>query len=422
MIDQSGLVAMAQNTDAYQPQWSTWARRVAILGLLIAAIYAMTLLAPVMRLLSSTFLLSLLMFVPSRLFARYLHVPYALAVTLSYGLVILLLATALALIIPASVEGANNLSKDAAQRFNQLQDTLRHYTPDQGVVMVLGIRVDLTSLINPVRNLALGTNQNTAQETTLIGAGDLRQLVTTMTKLLASAIAGITGFVSTGLLALFISFLVLLDLPNLERALRRWIPSAYHRESTLLIHQMGYVWNGFFRGQALIAFILTILTWLQLALMGVQNAVPLAVFSGVISLIPTLGGIIALVPIAVISLLQGSSVFTGLSNGTFAILVVIVNLAISQIIWNVVAPKIMGDAVNLPLPVIIVGIFIGAAVGGVLGAFLITPIIGTVRVIIVYLLKKIGRQDPFPGQEPSGALLGFMIAANRTPVAQAPRP
>jgi predicted PurR-regulated permease PerM len=238
-----------------------------------------------------------------------------------------------------------------------------------------------------------------------------------VTETLASAIGGIAGFVSTILMALFLSLLVLLDLPNLERALSRWIPPAYHRESTLLIHQIGYVWNGFFRGQALIAFILTLLTWLQLTLMGVQNAVAVAVFCGVISLIPTLGGILALVPIAAISLLQGSTVFTGLSNGTFAILVVIVNLAISQIIWNVVAPKILGDAVNLPLPVIIVGIFIGAALGGILGAFLITPIIGTVRVITVYLLKKIERQDPFPGQEPSGAPLGSMIAANRTPVA-----
>jgi predicted PurR-regulated permease PerM len=141
------------------------------------------------------------------------------------------------------------------------------------------------------------------------------------------------------------------------------------------------------------------LTWLQLSLMGAHNAVVVAVVSGVISLIPNIGSVLALVPVAATSLLQGSSIFTGLSNVVFAALVVVVNLIITQIVYNVAAPKIIGDAVHLPIPVIIVGVFFGAALGGVLGAFLVTPIIATMRVIIAYLLKKIGRQDPFPGEQ-----------------------
>jgi predicted PurR-regulated permease PerM len=293
-------------------------------------------------------------------------------------------------------------------------------------VTVLGIRVDLNFAIDSVRSLVLGSSQNTTGNTALLNTTDLRQLATTMTEMLTSAVSGVTGYVSVSLMALFISFLVLLDLPTLSRALPGWIPPAYHRETSLLVHHIGVVWNGFFRGQALIAVIIAVLTWLQLTLMGVQNTVVVSVFVGIISLIPTLGGIIALIPVAGIALLQGSTVFTDLPNGTFAILVVVVNLVISQLIWNVVAPKILGDAVNLPLPVIIVGIFIGAALGGILGAFLITPIIGTVRVIVVYLLKKIGRQDPYPGQEPSWALgttfgtrvpLGESVNVNAVPLA-----
>ena len=102
----------------------------------------------------------------------------------------------------------------------------------------------------------------------------------------------------------------------------------------------------------------------------------MAVVVGFISLIPTVCGIVALVPIAVTALLQGSTVFTDLPNGTFAVLVVAVNLLISLIIWNGVAPKILGDAVNLPLPILLVGVFVGAALGGILGAFLVAPILG----------------------------------------------
>ncbi len=416
MNDQSQMTTEPQNGELYQPQLTAWARQVIIVVLLIATVYALTLLAPVMQLLSMTFLLSLVMFSPSHFIAHRLKLPYSIAVVLCYVVILVILGLIVARFIPAAVDGANTLRNDAEQGYTQLQDTLQHYTPDQGVVTILGVKLDLNFLVDPIRNQLLGSGQNTAQNTTVISSSDLRQVVSTMTGILTSAVSGITGFVSLSLMALFISFLVLLDLPNLSRALPGWIPPTYHRESSLLIQHIGAVWNGFFRGQVLISIILTILTWLQLTLMGVQNSVVVSVFVGVISLIPTLGGFIALVPIAAIAFFQGSTVFTTLPNGTFAILVVGVNLIISQIIWNVVAPKIMGDAVNLPLPVIIVGIFIGTALGGILGAFLITPIIGTIRVIIVYLLKKIGRLDPFPDQEPTwtfGTVFNNQVKAGR---------
>jgi predicted PurR-regulated permease PerM len=105
-----------------------------------------------------------------------------------------------------------------------------------------------------------------------------------------------------------------------------------------------------------------------------------------------------------VPLLQGSTVFVDMPNGLFALLVVIVNLLISQVIWNVVAPKILGDALDLPLPVIIVGVFIGAALGGVLGAFLVAPIVSTLRVLVFYTIRKIAQEDPFPGLVPQAPL------------------
>ena len=182
--------------EEYQPQWSTWGRRVAIVGLLIALVYTLTLLAPVLNLLAMTFLLSLVMVVPCRLITQRLRLPYSVAVVLCYGVVILLLVILLALLVPATVEAVSNLSRDAQQWYSQLQDTLRHFTPDQAVVRVAGIRVDLHYLIDPVRNLVLGTDPNPALAATVISPSDLSQWVPTMTGLLASAIAGLgsSGF------------------------------------------------------------------------------------------------------------------------------------------------------------------------------------------------------------------------------------
>ncbi len=414
----------------YQPQWSTWTRRLVVVILLIAGVYALTLFTPVIPMVTLAFLLAFLLYAPSRAIVRRTPVPYPLAVVLLYLLIILALLFMALVLIPAFVSGINSLIGTVEQAYTDLQATLRAYQPQHGVVTVLGIDLDLNFLIEPVRNFVLGTqvqaaptaepgpSPDTITTPTPEGAPageagdssaqtiDLRQLVEslvnvagTVTGTLTSAITGVTGFVVTLVMALLISFLILLDVPRLQKAFVEWVPAAYHREYVLLIRQIIRVWNGFFRGQVIIGVIIGVATWLQLTLMGVRNAEILAVFTGLISLIPTLGGIIALIPLGLVPLLEGSSVFTDMSNGTFALLVVGVNLAISQAVWNAVAPKILGDALDLPLPVIIIGVFIGAAVGGILGAFLVAPVIGTIRVILVYVLNKLSLRDPFPGEE-----------------------
>ena len=82
MIDRLESDTTAQPANEYYPQWSTWARQIVTVGLIVAVVYAMTLLAPVMKLLSMTFLLSLIMFVPTQLIRRRLHIPHGIAVVL----------------------------------------------------------------------------------------------------------------------------------------------------------------------------------------------------------------------------------------------------------------------------------------------------------------------------------------------------
>src|SRR5215831_5806922 len=108
---QSERVVATLNGDRYQPQLSTWARQLVIVGLLIGIVYALTLLAPVMQLLSMTFLLSLVMFAPSNFISRHLNIPYRIAVVLCYLLVVVIAVVALARFIPASADTATTLDR-----------------------------------------------------------------------------------------------------------------------------------------------------------------------------------------------------------------------------------------------------------------------------------------------------------------------
>ncbi|MCC7208470.1 MAG: AI-2E family transporter [Anaerolineae bacterium] len=387
---------------AYQPQWSGWVRQSVAIGLVIATVFAATLLAPVLQVLIWSFILALIMFIPARALAKATPLNFAGSVIVVYVILLIIVGGLVAIFIPALVQSAENVRRFIEGQYTQLIETLRNYTSEQGLVTILNVQIDLNPFVEPIRNTLLGVPTTGAAVTTGTAAApafDFAAIFGTATGAVGIFVGGVSQFLSTTILALFLSFLILLEMPTYQGMVFRAIPAAYHREIILLITQLATIWRGFLRGQLVIGIIIGVLTYLQLALMGVSQAALLAIITAIVSLIPTIGGIIALIPLGLGAALQGSTVFTEMGVGTFTLLVVVVNVLITQVIWNVVAPKILGDAVRLPLPVIILGVFLGAGVGGILGAFLAVPILGTIRVIVLYLISKITLSDPFPGEE-----------------------
>ncbi|MDX2162639.1 MAG: AI-2E family transporter [bacterium] len=413
---------------SYSPQWGAWTRQLMTIFLIIAGLFALTLLSPVVQVLTLAFLLTFALYIPTRSLNRRVHFPWAMSVIVVYTMLILAIIIGILLVIPAAVNGVESLSTNLAEGVGRFENEIQPYLQDGlNTVEVFGVQVDIQFLMDPVRQ-ALGalsqineTSPNVetpapstadppADEatgtTTVISATDVRNLINsllsiagTLTETLTSAITGITTLFTSLLLAVLISFFLLLDVPTLSRSIERWIPDIYSREYILLNHKIIRVWNGFFRGQVIIGVMIGILTWIQLQMMGIPSAPLLAVITGTISLIPTIGGFFALIPLGLVPLLNGSTVFPDIPNGFMALFVILVNVFITQVIWNVIAPKILGDVLDLPLVLIIVGVFIGAAVGGILGAFLVAPIMGTIRILVLYIIAKIALRDPFPGEE-----------------------
>jgi len=387
----------------YAPQWAEWTRHLVVIILLVGGVVAVALLQPVFGILILALLIAFVMYRPARYLSRRKLLSYGGSVALSYAVLLVVVFVVLMLSTPILLDQAAALWSSVERGFANVQTALADYTPEQGIAEVFGAPIDFNFVIEPLREFLLAepTGENGASSLAL----DVRQLLdnalqfgTTLTQALAATVTGVTGFFSTVLLAVFVSFLFLMDLPRTEKTVSDWLPESYHREYALLIDKIDSVWSGFFRGQVFIGVIIGVLTGIQLALMGISNATVLAVITGVISLIPTIGGFIALAPLSIVPLFSGSTLYPEASGISVALSVVLVNLVISQVIWNVVAPKIMGDALNLPLPVVILGVFVGASVGGILGAFLASPVIASLQVVMVYLLRKVMQRDPFPGE------------------------
>lgn len=70
------------------------------------------------------------------------------------------------------------------------------------------------------------------------------------------------------------------------------------------------------------------------------------------------------------------------SSPVAAIVFLVFYIVYAQIENNVIAPKIQGNALNLPATVVLVAIIIGMNVFGLIGAIIAIPIAGCIKVLI----------------------------------------
>jgi predicted PurR-regulated permease PerM len=199
--------------------------------------------------------------------------------------------------------------------------------------------------------------------------------------------------------AFFLAFLFILEMPaNLARSFES-LSEYSQREFGILIDRLSNVWNGWLRSTVITSFLVGVTTALELYIFGIPYAGILGVIAGLLNLIPTFGPLIAYLLIIVVTFTQGSTRFTTLSPTALTLLVWIVNMLINQFIRLVIFPRLAGKAVRLPVFLVILGLVVAAVLWGVIGVILVIPLMGTVREVFSYVMRKINRQEPYPDEE-----------------------
>ena len=102
-------------------------------------------------------------------------------------------------------------------------------------------------------------------------------------------------------------------------------------------------------------------------------ALPMGLIAMVFYLIPMFGPIISCVLITLVLMF---------SSPVAAAVFLVFYIVYAQIENNVIAPKIQGNALNLPATMVLVAIIIGMNVFGLLGAIIAIPIAGCIKVIV----------------------------------------
>jgi hypothetical protein len=101
----------------------------------------------------------------------------------------------------------------------------------------------------------------------------------------------------------------------------------------------------------------------------------------------------------IVALVQGSA-YLPIDHLAFAGLITLFYILVQQVENNLIVPRVLGAAVDLPPLVVMTGAVVGAYVGGILGVMLATPVIATGREILTYIYRKLLDEEPFPIDDP----------------------
>ena len=213
----------------------------------------------------------------------------------------------------------------------------------------------------------------------------------------AAAIAAVfTSALVTALIAIYLN----MDSRRFHESLFRVVPPGYEGDAERMAGRIKNVWTGYMYGQLINSLITALMVWAILALVGLPGAFVMALLMLVLNMIPTIGPILAAVPGVLAALIQGSDRLD-VSNLVFALIVTGIYLVVVQVQANLIAPRVMGSAVNLRPAVIMIGLIVGLQVGGLLGSLLAVPVIATGREVVRYLYLKLIDRDPWERVSPA---------------------
>ena len=210
--------------------------------------------------------------------------------------------------------------------------------------------------------------------------------------LLSGALGG-AGVVTEAVAGIFFTavaaFFIIKDGDRAWRWLLARLPESRREE----VHEAGSVaWvtmRRYLGGTAAVGVADATLIGIALAILGVPLALPLAVLVFFGAFFPFIGALVTGLVAALVTLA---------TNGvTDALIIVAVVTAVQQVEGDVLAPLLLGRAVDLHPFVVLVVIAIGIVVAGILGAFLAVPVVGVGVQIVRHLWPDLLSADPAPG-------------------------
>lgn len=197
-----------------------------------------------------------------------------------------------------------------------------------------------------------------------------------------------------------ISIYVAYEIPQMSGYISRFAQQpGYQQDAERLMRDFGRIWSAYLRGQVILGLVIFLVVWIGLTLLGVQNALALGLLGGLLEFVPTLGPLISAAVAVTVAFFQSQN-YLGLDPWQFALAVLALMFLIQQLENTILVPRIVGEALDLHPLLVIVGVFMGGSLAGILGAVLAAPIVATIKLVGTYAWRKMFDLPPFPDPEP----------------------
>jgi predicted PurR-regulated permease PerM len=383
--------------DQVAPQWSEATKRTVAIGGVLLGIFLLYLSRPVLPFLIVASILAFLLNPIVIFFNSQLRMPHWLAVMLTYLLLVIALLLIPLIATPAIINAIATIDIDLVEWVDGTTNWLEETLEELRFIEIFNFQFDLSRVVDP----ALTTLSGVVPEALIPSAqqiyNSIPSAVELATGLASTVVATLIWIVLAFVFTLIYSIYLSLDLPKLGNTFWEMVPAPYRGEYVELWHRVRSVWAAYFRGQLILGLAVGGIVAVGAAALGVPGALILGIVAGLLEALPNIGPVLAAIPAVILALFQGSSVLD-VSNLVFALIVTGFYILVQQLENNIIVPRLIGQAVDLPAVVVMAGVVVGASVGSVLGAFLAVPVMATGRILAQYAYNKIVGRPPFPPQ------------------------
>ena len=204
------------------------------------------------------------------------------------------------------------------------------------------------------------------------------------------------GLLSHGALAVLVcvvsSIYFTLDSQSVGRFFLRYVPADRRPGVIELFGQMNIMLSKYVRGQIMLIVIMSTVAWLFLHFfLHMKYALPVAILSGFLEIIPVLGPILATTTATLVGISQA---------GPQAALQIIIFYTLARWIEDyVVVPKIIGHAVELHPLAVIFAVLCGETLAGGLGMLIAIPVAACIKLVLDYYYTGKLPEDSYPSEE-----------------------